>query len=156
MCNFMASSSIKHSAYIGNHTWEPCVPDSLTHRLDPCRHLVITEQLELCGRNCLISQQAGSDRVRDLDRIFLCPLCPKSSHRPTITPKSSKPSVVKCRGRDRPNFGSRSSKTAAMDESITHLRRGSFNEDAEAQTSGIHCQSVLQRDDLKPIGLGRR
>ena len=53
------------------------MPNSLTHRIDPCQHLVITECLEVCGRNCRTSKEASEDRIRDLDRIFLCPLCPK-------------------------------------------------------------------------------
>ena len=147
-----SSSNIKHAVYMGPHTWEPCVPNSLTHRLDACQHLIITEQLELCGRNCIVSRQVSNDRVRNLDRIYLCPLCPGSNHRPTITPESSKPNVslMKYRGKEWPNFGSRLSKTAALDESFTHLRQGPFDEDANARTSEINCESVLRHVDLKP------
>ena len=67
--------NIKPSIYIGPHTWEPCVPDSLTHRLNPCGHLVVTELLEVCGRNCLVSMGRGLGGIRDLDRFSFCPTC---------------------------------------------------------------------------------
>ena len=77
--------NIKRSIYIGPHTWEPCVPDSLTHRLNPCGHLVVTEMLEVCGRNCVVSKGQGLRGIRDLDRVFLCPTCLGSERAPTPT-----------------------------------------------------------------------
>lgn len=59
------SCNINRSVYVGPHTWEPYVPNSLTHRLDPCQHLVVIEWLEMCGRGCLVSKQAGGNRIRD-------------------------------------------------------------------------------------------
>ena len=65
----------KNSIYLGPHTWEPCVSQSLTHRLNECGHLVVTEQLELCGRNCLVSERMGLSNAKDLDRYFVCSTC---------------------------------------------------------------------------------
>ena len=140
----MASSrNIKHSVYIGPHTWEPCVLNSLTHRLDPCQHLVITERLEMCGRNCLVSKQAGGDRIRDLDRAFLCPLCPKVSRRLTITSEGSKAGDMEDKAKASPNSGSKLLKKTAINNSVSNLHPGPLHEHGDVRTNEIQCKSVL-------------
>jgi hypothetical protein len=133
----------KYSVYIGPHTWEPCVPSSLTHRLDPCHHLVITERLELCGRNCLISKEASRGRIRDLDRVFLCPLCPKFNRQLTNISKDVKAGDVPNEAKDSSNSDSKLLKKTAITQSISNLHPGSFHEHGDMRTNEIQCKSVV-------------
>jgi hypothetical protein len=138
-----SSCNIKHSVYIGPHTWEPCVPNSLTHRLYPCQHLVITEWLELCGRNCLTSKEVGEHRIRDLDRVFLCPSCPKFSHRPTNISEDVKAGDVPDEAKDSSNSDSKLFKKTAITWSVSNLRPRSLHENGNVRTKEIQCKSVL-------------
>ena len=92
--------------------------NSLTHRLDPCRHLVITERLEMCGRNCSISKQVGGDRIRDLDRAFLCPLCPKLSRLPTVASEDVRAGDVEDEAKASSDSDSKLLKKTAITQSI--------------------------------------
>ena len=139
MCNFMADPrKTKHSIYIGPHTWEPCVPNSLTHRLDPCQHLVVTEWLQPCGRNCLISKESGQYRVRDLDRVFRCPSCHILSHAGAVLDKAKNPSEL----------DSKLFKKTATIRPISNLYQESFPKDEDMQMNETQCKAVLQADTL--------
>ena len=144
ICNLMASSrNIKPSIYIGPHTWEPCVTDSLTHRLDPCGHLVVTKRLETCGRNCLNSKQAGKGRVRDLDQVFLRPACPDFALCPTCTFGGVGSGSMKDEASDSPNIGSEVLGKTAINKSISTLLRKPLYEKREMRMKAIVCESVL-------------
>ena len=73
---------------------EPYITDSLTYRLDPYGHLIVTKWLETCGRNCFISKQAGKRGVRDLDQVLLCPVCPGFARYLIFISKKFPPSSV--------------------------------------------------------------
>jgi hypothetical protein len=73
--------------YTGNvHITPSCTSGALTHRLI-CGHLVVTERVEVCGRNCVYerdAQEKGNGRgrekgfvasIRDLDQVWGCPCC---------------------------------------------------------------------------------
>lgn len=73
--------------YTGNvHITPSCTSGSLTHRLI-CGHLVVTERVEVCGRNCGCSEEKENGRIgrgkeqdfvaniRDLDQVWGCPCC---------------------------------------------------------------------------------
>ena len=119
------------------------MPNSLTHRLDPCQHLVITERLELCGRNCLTSKEVGGDRIRDLDRAFLCPLCPKFNRRLINISEDVKAGDVPDEAKDSSNSDSKLLKKTAITQSISNLHPGSFHENGDMRTNEIQCKSVL-------------
>ena len=61
----------------------------------------------MCGRNCSISKQAPGDRIRDLDRAFICPLCLKFSCRPTIISEDVKADDVEDDAKDSSNSDSK-------------------------------------------------
>lgn len=119
------------------------MPNSLTHRLDPCEHLIITERIEMCGRNCLVLKQASGDRIRDLDRVFLCPLCLKFSRRPTISSEDVKAGGVEDEAEDSSNSDSKLLKKTAINNSISTLHLGHCQENGDMRTNGIQCKSVL-------------
>jgi hypothetical protein len=73
--------------YTGNtHITPSCTSGSLTHLLE-CGHLVLTERVEVCGRNCGDMETRGGEvkgrevergfrpNMRDLDARWLCPCC---------------------------------------------------------------------------------
>jgi hypothetical protein len=73
--------------YIGKvHITPSCTSGALTHRL-VCGHLVVTERVGVCGRNCGYEGEAqekknGRSReegfvanIRDLDQVWGCPCC---------------------------------------------------------------------------------
>ena len=144
MLIIMASScNIKHSAYIVPHTWEPCVPNSLTHRLDPCQHLVVTERLEICGRNCLYSKQAAGERIRNLDQAFICPLCRKFSHRPTIGSEDVKAGDAEDEAKNSPNSDSIRLRKTTINNSIANLHLEERHKNGDMRMNEIQCKSVL-------------
>ena len=140
-----SSCNIKHSAYIGPHTWEPCVPNSLTHRLDPCHHLVITEWFQPRGRNCLTSKEAGQYRVRDLDRVFRCPIL---SHLRASTAEGAKAGAALDKPKDPCSSDSKLFKKTATTRSISNLYQESFRKDEDMQMNETQCKAVLQADTL--------
>ena len=142
------SRNIKHSAYMGPHTWEPCVPNSLTHRLDPCRHLVITEWLQSCGRNCLTSKEAGQYRVRDLDRVFRCPSCPILSHLRASIAEDAKAGTALDKAKDPSEPDSKLFKKTATTRSTGNLYQESFYKDRDMQMNEVQCKAVLQANTI--------
>ena len=59
-----------------------CTSGALLHILGPCGHKVITEQPELCARNCHYPPPVDATRPnsmfpspRTADRAFVCPIC---------------------------------------------------------------------------------
>ena len=144
LCNIMASScNIKHSIYIGPHTWEPCVLNSLTHRLGPCQHFIVTERIEMCGRNCSISKQPAGDRIRDLDRVYLCPLCPRFSRHPKVSSGDVKAGSIEDEAEHSPNSDSKLLKKTVISNSINNLHLGSHHDDRDMRRHEIQCKSVL-------------
>ena len=135
--------NIKHSIYIVPHTWEPCVPNSLTHRLGPCQHLVVTERLEMCGRNCLYSKQAARERIRNLDRAFICPLCRKISRRTTISSDDMKAADSEDEAEIPSNYDSMRLRKTAINNSIDFLHLEARHENGDMQVDEIKCKSVL-------------
>lgn len=67
-------SGQRSTLYVSAHISDPCTTGALTHRLEPCGHLVITTQPETCGKNCqtLVCQYANP---KSLDESFVCPIC---------------------------------------------------------------------------------
>lgn len=136
--NFIAQQP---SMYLSPHTWVPCVPNSLTHRLHPCGHLIVTDQLEMCGRNCLVSESADKERMRDLDRVFLCP-CPHCSTCPICSiarhapPKAgTRMMVLHCK-----------SVLQECEVGTTTLKEGPCE---PAEHNGTRCQGVTTTDVAK-------
>ena len=119
------------------------MPNSLTHRLDPCQHLVVTEQLEICGRNCLYSKQAARERIRNLDRAFVCPLCPKFNHRPTISSEDVRAGDGEDEAEDSSNSDSTCLRKTTMDNSIANLHLETSHENGDMRMNEIQCKSVL-------------
>ena len=117
------------------------MPNSLTYRLGPCQHLIITEQIEMCGRNCIVSKQAAGDRIRDLDRVFLCPLCPEFSRRPTTSSVDVKADGVEGEAEKSSNSDSELLKTIAINNSIGNLHLRHHQKNADVRTN--QCKSVL-------------
>ena len=119
------------------------MPNSLTHRLDPCQHLVVTERLEMCGRNCLYSKQAARERIRNLDRAFICPLCPKLSHCPTISFDDVKAGDGEDEAKDSPNSDSMQLRKTAINNSIASPHLEARHENGNMRTNEIQCKPVL-------------
>ena len=119
------------------------MPNSLTHRLDPCQHLVVTERLEICGRNCLYSKQAARARIRNLDRAFICPLCPKFSHRPTISSEDVKAGDGEEEAKDSSNSDSTRLRKTAINISIANLHLEARHKNGNMRMNEIQCKSVL-------------
>jgi hypothetical protein len=130
-------NNIKHSIYVGPHTWEPCVPDSLTHRLNPCGHLVVTEMLEVCGRNCVVSKG-----IKDLDRVFLCPTCLGNERASTPTDEAKE---YDDRGKKSKEF---------LDCDFRDGGKRAIHAKKELRLKGMQCNSVLQRFDREPFVAG--
>ena len=116
---------------------------SLTHRLGPCQHLVVTERVEPCGLNCSISKQAAGDRIRDLDRVFNCPLCPRFSRRPIVSSGDVKACSIKDEAGDSPNSDFKLLKKKATNNSINNLHLGLYREHRDMRKHEIQCKSVL-------------
>ena len=100
-------------------------------------------RVETCGRNCSISKQAAGDRIRDLDRGFLCPLCPRFSRRPTVSSGDVKACSIKDEAGDSPNSDFKLLKKTAIDNSISTLRLAYCQENGDMRRHEIQCKSVL-------------
>ena len=143
-----STDNIKRSIYIGPHTWEPCVPDSLTHRLNPCGHLVVTEMLEVCGRNCVVPKYGNLSGIRDLDRVFFCPSCPDNERATTHTGEQKEFDNLDKKPSDFISYDLSIGRNRAIHVSDTRQRTETLNAKKEM---GIRCKSVLWRFDREPL-----
>ena len=96
----------------------------------------------MCGRNCSISKQAAGDRIRNLDRAFFCPLCPKFSQRPKIISEDPKIDDVEGDAKDSFNSDSKLLRKTAINNSITELHLEARHENGDMLMNKIHCKSV--------------
>jgi hypothetical protein len=122
----------KTAIYLGPHTWEPCVSQSLTHRLNECGHLVVTDQLELCARNCLASERMVSSNTKDLDRYFVCSTCFDAGLCQALIPnEGSEPFLDSC--------------------SEIGEKKGSLPFSGKLTKGAIRCKAVLELDSVRVI-----
>ena len=134
------TDNIKRSIYIGPHTWEPCVPDSLTYRLNLCGHLVVTEMLKVCRRNYVVSKCRDLKGIRDLDWVFLCPTCLGNERAPTHIGEQKESYDLDKKPGDYINYDFLIGRNRAMHVPDTRQRTETLNAKKE---TGMRCKSVL-------------
>lgn len=63
----------EYSHYNGPQLVEPCVGNALLHVLQPCGHRVMTQDVQLCGQNCLGSDSPFANKKTRSK--FVCAVC---------------------------------------------------------------------------------
>ena len=97
----------------------------------------------MCGRNCSNQKQAAGDRIRDLDRAFLYPLCPEFSLRPTIISEDVNAGGIEDEARDSSNSDSKLLRKTAINNSISNLHQEARHKNGDIRMNEIQCKSVL-------------
>ena len=81
----------------------------------------MTERLKIYKRNYLYSKQVVRERIRNLDRAFICPLYPKFSYRLIISSEDIKASNSEDKAKDSSNFDTTYLRKIVINNSIANL-----------------------------------
>ena len=103
----------------------------------------MTERLKIYRRNCLYSKQVVKARIRNLNRAFICPLCPKFSYRPTISSEDVKANNSEEEAKDSSNSDFTRLRKTVINNSIANLYLEARYKNGNMRMNEIQYKSVL-------------